>query len=80
MSDCYDGPELGEIVKFSVLFGPEGGHVGTPARHGMVFCSPEAAYQYRDGEWVELDAEVESLFASVASIVDPAAIRRGEQP
>lgn len=75
----YDGPRLGEMVKFSVLFGPEGGIGAWPADEGAIYVTPNTAYQYRNGEWVDVEADTENLFRSVATYVDPQEIRRQQQ-
>jgi len=73
----YDGPRLSETIKFSVLFGPEGGYVGLPAEPGAVYVTPQTAYQRRDDEWVDIGTD--ALYRSIAGIVDPEAIRERER-
>lgn len=75
MSDDYDGPRLGEMIKFSVLFGPEGGMGAWPCDDGTLYITPKTAYQYRDGDWVDLETDTENVFRAVATYVDPQAIR-----
>jgi len=75
----YDGPELGEMIKFSVLVGPEGGIGAWPADDGAIYVTPYTAYQYRNGEWVDLDADTEELFRSIATYVNPQEIRERQR-
>jgi len=75
----YDGPELGEMIKFSVLVGPEGGIGAWPADDGAIYVTPYTAYQYRNGEWVDLDADTEELFQSIATYVNPQEIRERQR-
>jgi hypothetical protein len=75
----YDGPRLGEPVKFSVLVGPEHGANIMPIDNGGVYITPHTAYQRRNGEWVDLEIDAEPLFRSVATYVDPQAIRQQQQ-
>jgi hypothetical protein len=75
----YDGPRLGEMIKFSVLVGPEGGIGAWPADDGAIYITPRTAYQFRNGEWVALDADTEEIFRSIATYVDPQEIRRRQQ-
>jgi len=75
----YEGPELGEMIKFSVLVGPEGGIGAWPADDGAIYITPHTAYQYRNGEWVDLDADTEELFRSIATYVDPQEIRQSQR-
>lgn len=75
----YDGPELNEMIKFSVLVGPEGGIGAWPADDGAIYVTPYTAYQYRNGEWVDLDADTEELFRSIATYVNPQEIRERQR-
>jgi hypothetical protein len=74
--DGYDGPELGEMIKFSVLVGPEGGIGAWPADEGAIYITPETAYQNRNNEWIDLEADTEELFRAIATYVDPQEIRK----
>jgi len=75
----YDGPKLGEMIKFSVLVGPEGGIGAWPADDGAIYVTPYTAYQYRSGEWVDLDADTEELFRGIATYVNPQEIRERQR-
>jgi len=78
-SDEYDGPRLGEPVKFAMLVGPEDGVGVLPMENGGVYITPQTAYQRRNGEWVDLEVDTEPVFRSVATYVDPQAIRQQQQ-
>jgi len=72
MSDEYDGPRIGEVAKFTVLFGPEGSHVGLPAHNGAVLVTPESVRQRQAGEWVEVDGiGARMLYRTVAQYLAP---------
>jgi len=75
----YDGPRLGEMIKFSILVGPEGGIGAWPGDEGAIYIAPETAYQYRNGEWVDIDADTEEIFRSIATYVDPQEVRQRQQ-
>lgn len=75
----YDGPRLGEMIKFSVLVGPEGGIGAWPAEEGAIYVTPKTAYQHRNGEWVDLEADTRELFRAIATYVDPEEYRRRQQ-
>lgn len=75
----YNGPRLGEPVKFAMLVGPEDGANIMPMENGGVYITPQTAYQRRNGEWVDLEVETEPLFRAVATYVDPQAIRQQQQ-
>jgi hypothetical protein len=72
MSDEYDGPRIGEVAKMSVLFGPEGSHVGLPAQNGAVLVTPDSVRQRQGGEWVEIeDVGARALYRTVAQYLAP---------
>lgn len=75
-SEKYDGPRFGEVVKVSMLFGPEQGVGVMPVREGGVYITPQTAYQKRDGEWIDLEADTEPLFRAMAAYIDPESIRQ----
>lgn len=78
-SEAYDGPRLGEPVKFSVLFGPEQGVGVMPVMDGAIYITPESAYQKRNGEWTDLEMDTQAMFRSVATYIDPEAIRKQQR-
>jgi len=72
MSDEYDGPRIGEVAKFTVLFGPEGSHVGLPAHNGAVLVTPETVRQRQGGEWVAIEGiGARMLYRTVAQYLAP---------
>lgn len=75
----YDGPRLGEPVKFAVLVGPEQGVGIMPVMDGAIYVTPKSAYQMRNGEWVDLEIDTEEMFRSVATYIDPQEIQRRKQ-
>lgn len=72
MSDGYEGPRISEVAKLSVLFGPEGSHVGLPAQDGAVLVTPETVRQRQGGEWVEIEGVgARVLYRTVAQYLAP---------
>lgn len=75
----YDGPRLGEPVKFSILVGPEQGVGIIPMQAGGIYVTPESMYHYNGKEWIDLEIDAKKLFRIVATYVDPQAVREGRQ-